>query len=81
MKVIIIPLFRLLSVVIGVPFSLSMLCLCWVLVLVWDFRLMPYKEFYCNEGSNAVKIGGKRNLRHDDNIGQTIKRFWKFDYY
>jgi hypothetical protein len=77
MKIIITPIFRVLTVTIYLPIIMCMFVIAWVLYFIWNFKPLPYGEFFTNEGSTLLFTKPRR----DKNLGETISRFWNFDFY
>jgi hypothetical protein len=80
MKTILMPFFKTLLVVILLLVCLTAYIIMAFLILIWDFKLLKYSEYFNNHDEVFVRAG-VGTKRHDNNVKATIIRFWNLDFY
>jgi len=80
MKVVLLPFFKLLLVIIILLVSIVGIGLASLCILIWSFRIAKWSEFMNNHGDWMVRTG-YADPRQDNNLKETIVRLWNLDFY
>ena len=80
MKIVLIPVFKVLLVLIVLIINLTTYIVVTFFASLWNFKLLKYSEFFNNHGDMFV-LSGITPKRQDNNLKDTIVRIWNLDFY
>lgn len=80
MRIILVPIFKVLLLIVILTVCLLAYISTIVIVFLWEFKMTKYSEIFNNHGNITVS-SGIHPKRQDNNLKETIIRMWNLDFY